>query len=84
MAYLIATALTGVALLALHVVGTILYRLFFHPLAKVPGPKLAAITWYYERYFDLWPNYAQFWRKIGELHEQYGSCTPAISTPQEN
>ena len=48
-----------------------IYRLFFHPLSGIPGPKLAAISWNYERYFDVYQG-AQFWRQIGELHKQYG------------
>lgn len=49
----------------------ILYRLFLHPLAKFPGPKLAAITRYYEAYFDVVLN-GQYTFKIAELHRQYG------------
>jgi hypothetical protein len=71
MAYLLAAALVAVGLLALRVVVTIIYRLFFHPLANIPGPKLAAITWNYERYYDVYLG-AQFWKQIGKLHEKYG------------
>jgi hypothetical protein len=48
-----------------------LYRLYFHPLAHIPGPKLAALTWWYEFYFDgiLQGRYVF---KIQELHKQYG------------
>jgi hypothetical protein len=63
--------LAVVAFLIAKWVVTAVYRLFFHPLAKIPGPKLAAISWNYERYFDVYKG-AQFWRQIGELHKQYG------------
>lgn len=46
-------------------------RLYFHPLAHIPGPKLAALTWWYEFYFDvIQPGKYVFY--IQELHKQYG------------
>ena len=47
------------------------------PLAKEPGPRLAAITGCYEMYYDLVKK-ATFPWKIVELHEQYGS---SLGTP---
>jgi len=48
-----------------------IYRLYFHPLSKFPGPKLAAITRYYEAYFDIIQN-GQYVFKIADLHKKYG------------
>ncbi|KAF3763269.1 cytochrome P450 [Cryphonectria parasitica EP155] len=48
-----------------------IYRLFLHPLARFPGPKLAAITRWYEGYYDVVQN-GQYTFKIKELHKQYG------------
>lgn len=48
-----------------------IYRLFLSPLAKVPGPRLAALTDFYEWYYDVIKRGKYTW-KIAELHEQYG------------
>jgi len=51
------------------------YRLFSHPLAGFPGPKLAAISRWYEGYYDLVLG-GQYTLKIRELHGQYGANPP--------
>jgi hypothetical protein len=56
----------------LYVSTLYLYRLFFHPLAKYPGPKLAAISNWYEFYYDVYKA-GDFTRQIQELHKIYGS-----------
>lgn len=51
----------------------IIYRLYFHPLAKFPGPKIAASTWWYETYYELIKKGgSQFTPHIRELHARYG------------
>ncbi|RYP45943.1 hypothetical protein DL769_011423 [Monosporascus sp. CRB-8-3] len=47
-----------------------IYRLFFHPLAIFPGPKLAAITRYVEAYYDVVCG-GQYTFKIAEMHKKY-------------
>lgn len=47
------------------------YRLFLHPLAHFPGPKLAAVSRWYEAYYDVVLS-GQYTSKIAELHKIYG------------
>ncbi|TGJ77094.1 hypothetical protein E0Z10_g10785 [Xylaria hypoxylon] len=66
-------ATLGVAL-TVSCVGVTIYRLYFSPLAGFPGPKLAALTHWYEAYYDLISNNGggQFTFQIKRMHEQYG------------
>ncbi|KAI1620452.1 putative cytochrome P450 [Exophiala viscosa] len=48
-----------------------IYRLYFHPLAKFPGPKIAALTGWYEFYHDIIHKGCFIW-KLKELHDKYG------------
>ena len=57
---------------SLYWLSVFIYRVYFSPLAKFPGPKLAAATFWYEFYYDVYPNKFQYLWKIKELHEQYG------------
>ncbi|KAL8674586.1 MAG: hypothetical protein Q9168_001029 [Polycauliona sp. 1 TL-2023] len=57
--------------LAAHVIATTFYRLFFSPLAKFPGPKLTASTYWVEFYYDLIKG-GRFQREIARMHEKYG------------
>ena len=49
-----------------------LKRRFFHPLAKIPGPFLAAITHFYIVKFNLFGPRSQFYLQIEKLHQEYG------------
>jgi hypothetical protein len=70
---------TTIALALLVPIFEAIRRLYFHPLAHIPGPKLAALTWWYEFYFDqIQPSRYVF--QIQELHKQYGRC---CATPSE-
>ena len=43
----------------------------FHPLARFPGPKIAAASYFYEAWYD-WILVGRYGRKINEMHQKYG------------
>ncbi|KAJ6019622.1 hypothetical protein N7522_001689 [Penicillium canescens] len=47
------------------------YHLYFHPLSKFPGPKIAAATFLYEFYYDIIKSGMYIW-EIERMHEKYG------------
>lgn len=47
------------------------YRIFFHPLSHIPGPKLAAISHAYEFYHDAVRGGMYIW-EIEKMHQKYG------------
>lgn len=71
------------ALLILYLVGLCIYRLYFSPLAVYPGPKLAALSNWYEFYWDVIQQ-GKFTSHIQKLHQQYGksllssTCQPEV------
>jgi hypothetical protein len=73
--YDLAVGALGVAIIAFA--ASTVYSVYFGPLAKFPGPKLAAATRLYEFYYDLILKGRYTW-KIRELHQEYGVST---STP---
>lgn len=48
------------------------YNLYFHPLHKFPGPKLAAATHAYEFYYSIVRDGEFIW-EIEKMHKQYGT-----------
>lgn len=55
----------------IYFTGGVIYRLYLSPLAKFPGPKLAAATLWYEFYYDA-VRRGRYTFKIKELHQRYG------------
>lgn len=66
------TLLSATALSALlYLLGLTVWRLFLHPLAGVPGPKIAALTAWYEFYWDC-PRQGQYVFRVQEMHREFG------------
>lgn len=75
------TDLIGIAVETLigYIITLAIYRLYFSPLARFPGPKLAGLTLWYEFYHDVVRG-GQYVFKIDELHKQYGMCDISLLT----
>lgn len=52
----------------------LLRRIVLHPLARFPGPKIAAATWWYMTYYEVFKNGA-FVEQLEMLHKRYGVVT---------
>ena len=64
----------GPAMLASIIVWTLakaIYNIYFHPLAKFPGPKLAAATVWWQIWLEVIRG-GSLSLKLWELHAQYG------------
>lgn len=66
-------ALACAGLYILYSVCLSVYRLFLSPLAKVPGPRLAAVTAWVETYYECFkaPGGQLMWA-YQRWHEEYG------------
>lgn len=57
----------------------IFWRLVLSPIAKFPGPKLAAATFWYEFYYDVIKGGAHVF-EIELMHERYGESRDDLFT----
>ena len=64
----------GAVSILLYCAALAVYRVTLHPLAKFPGPRLAATTEWYEFYHDIVQQGKFIWH-IQKLHDQYGWYT---------
>ena len=74
--YLLSRSWTDIVLFALtlfilYIAALSAYRLYFCPIAQFPGPKLAALTLWYEFYYDVILSGRYQWQ-IREMHARYG------------
>ena len=60
-----------ISVLLLIFIARRVYSVYFGPLSKFPGPKLAAATLWYEFYYDVILQ-GRYTFKIKELHKKYG------------
>ncbi|POS72201.1 cytochrome P450, partial [Diaporthe helianthi] len=54
--------------------------LYLSPLSSIPGPKLAALTYFYESYYEIVLG-GQYFKRVAQMHEQYGPVVRV--TPNE-
>ncbi|KIW90646.1 uncharacterized protein Z519_08429 [Cladophialophora bantiana CBS 173.52] len=71
------TLLAAAGTYTLYLIGLVIYRLYFHPLAKFPGPKYAAISHWHEVYYDVILQ-GQFTFQVQEMHKQYGPIVRVV------
>lgn len=64
-------ALVAVVVCAVYTAVLVAHRLFFSPLSRFPGPKIAAVTTWYEFYHDYFRR-GKYVFKIKEMHDKYG------------
>lgn len=70
-------AAVGAVAIVIHWIFLVFYRLYWSPLAKIPGPKLAALTQWTETYYDVFHGHGgQFIWQYRKWHEQYGMQAP--------
>lgn len=60
--------------IVLSIAAIFFYRLTWHPLARFPGPKLAAVSGWYETYYDCL-LLGKFSEHINRLHQEYGNLS---------
>ena len=64
-------ALLLLGVFSLYLLGLGIYRLYLDPIAKFPGPKLAALTLWYQFYYDVLKQ-GKYTSEIEKMHEAYG------------
>ena len=64
----------GAGFILLYILGGALYRLYLSPIAGFPGPKLAALTSWYEAYYDIIGKGSYIF-EIEKMHRKYGETS---------
>ena len=62
--------------IVIYYVGLVIYRLYLHPLANFPGPKAAAVTYWWECIQDLFAGQGgDYMNQVERMHDDYGMFT---------
>jgi len=67
----IAVIVLSIGISLLYATVLVTYRAFFHPLCKIPGPRLAGLTFWYEFYHDIVRG-GTYVHDFARLHKLYG------------
>ena len=62
----------------LYVSSVAFHRLYLSPLAKFPGPKLVALTYGAELYYDILKR-GRYTFEIIKMHEKYGTSYSTLT-----
>jgi hypothetical protein len=68
------------SLIFLYAIYGAIWRLYLSPVAKLPGPWFAALTFWNEFYYDVVLGGRYTW-KLEEYHQRYGECCKFSSKP---
>jgi len=69
-------------LIVIYIFSRGIYNLYFHPLCKIPGPRVAAVSSFYDFWYDVIKGGTYLW-EIRKMHEIYGNilvpCVPLFT-----
>lgn len=58
--------------IVIYILSRGIYNLYFHPLCKIPGPRVAAVSSLYDFWYDVVKGGTYLW-EIRKMHEVYGN-----------
>jgi uncharacterized membrane-anchored protein YitT (DUF2179 family) len=66
----------------IYIVYLVVYRLYFHPLSKYPGPLHGAVSRWPEFYYEVVQK-GQFSKVIDTYHDKYGKKVIETTAPRQ-
>jgi hypothetical protein len=66
-----------------YAVYAVIYNVYFHPLAKFPGPPIAKATIYWKAYVECIQQ-RSFCHVLVDLHARYGEMARLVDCPSRN